>query len=47
MVSQQLAVAEPELVTLETFPGALHVESWTFARARHTDLVGSCLDTAC
>ena len=44
-VSQQLAAAEPELVTLETFPGALHVESWNFERARYTDLVGSFLDT--
>ena len=39
-VSQQLAAAEPELVTLETFPDALHVESWNFDRARYTDLVG-------
>ncbi|HET7821553.1 MAG TPA: prolyl oligopeptidase family serine peptidase [Ornithinibacter sp.] len=44
-VSQELAAAEPELVTLETFPDALHVESWNFDRARYTDLVGSFLDT--
>ena len=45
-VSQQLAAAEPELVTLETFPDAQHVESWNFDRARYTDLVGSFLDTS-
>ncbi len=45
-LSQQLAAAEPELVTLETFPDAQHVESWNFDRARYTDLVGSFLDTA-
>ena len=45
-LSEQLAAAEPELVTLETFPDAQHVESWNFDRARYTDVVGSFLDTS-
>jgi uncharacterized protein len=45
-VSQELAAAKPELVTLETFPDALHVESWNVDRARYTDLVRSFLDTS-
>jgi hypothetical protein len=44
-VSQELKAAQPDLVTLETFPGALHVESWNFDRARYGDLVRSFLDT--
>lgn len=29
-LAEQLAAAEPELVTLERVPDALHVETWNF-----------------
>lgn len=42
-LSEELAAAEPDLVTLQTFPRALHVESWNFDPGRYDDIVRSFL----
>ena len=43
-LSRQLRDAEPDLVRLEEFPGALHVESWNFDRGRYDTLVATFID---
>lgn len=40
-VSEQLRDAKPDLVRLEEFPGALHVESWNFDRDRYEQVLGA------
>lgn len=44
-VSQELATGVPDLVTLQEFPGALHVESWNTDRTRWTQVVTQFLST--
>jgi fermentation-respiration switch protein FrsA (DUF1100 family) len=44
-VSQELATEVPDPVTLQEFPGALHVESWNTDRARWTQVVTRFLST--
>jgi uncharacterized protein len=44
--SVALKAAEPELVTLKAFPGALHTEAWNFDRQRYAELLQDWVRTS-
>jgi uncharacterized protein len=41
-----LKAAEPELVTVKAFPGALHTEAWNFDRQRYAELLQDWVRTS-
>jgi hypothetical protein len=43
--SVALKAAQPDLVTMKAFPGALHTEAWNADRQRYAELLRDWVDT--